>query len=238
MLNDKKILAIIPVRGGSKRVPRKNLRLIHGKSLLDRTIETAKQSRYIDSIVVSSEDPEIIFAAKKAGANVPFVRPAELAQDTTPGTAPVIHAVENLPGFDYVLLLQVTTPLRDVKDIDDSLEFCFNQNAPACVSVREVTESPYWMFKITENNTLESVLGVKAPSRSQDLPVITILNGAIYIAQTQWFLEHKTFLTAETLGFKMSADKSLDIDTEADWQRYEKLITKKNRQRQLEHEIL
>jgi CMP-N,N'-diacetyllegionaminic acid synthase len=225
MLNGKKIVAIIPARGGSKRVPRKNLRPILGKSLLKRTIEVAKQSRFIDRVVVTSEDAEIITAAKKAGADVPFVRPAELSEDTTPGTAPVLHAVENLPGYDYLILLQVTTPLRDVIDIDESLQFCVNQNASICVSVKEVSESPYWMFKINKNNQLVPILSEKAPSRSQDLPAVTILNGAIYIARTDWFLEHKTFLTPETIGFKMSREKSLDIDTEDDMQEYERYLT-------------
>jgi CMP-N,N'-diacetyllegionaminic acid synthase len=224
MFNGKKVIAIIPARGGSKRVPRKNLRQINGKSLLDRTIDTAKQSRFIDRIVVSSEDAEIITAAKKAGADVPFVRPAELAQDTSPGVDPILHAVENLPGYDYLVLLQVTTPLRTVSDIDDCIQFCFEQDAPVCVSVKEVSENPYWMFKIKDDNKLAPVMVEAAPSRSQDLPVITILNGALYVAKTDWFLENKTFLCAETIGFKMSREKSLDIDTEEDWKEYENYL--------------
>jgi N-acylneuraminate cytidylyltransferase len=227
MFNGKKIIAIIPARGGSKRVPRKNLRLIDGKSLLDRTIETAKQSRFIDRIVVSSEDSEIITAAKKAGADVPFVRPAEFAQDTSPGVDPIIHAIENLPGYDYLVLLQVTTPQREVDDIDNCIEFCLQQDAPVCVSVKEVSENPYWMFKIKDDNKLQSVMSEKAPSRSQDLPVITILNGAVYVAKTDWFLENKTFLCADTIGFKMSRDKSIDIDTEEDWKAYENYLKTK-----------
>jgi CMP-N,N'-diacetyllegionaminic acid synthase len=224
MFNGKKVIAIIPARGGSKRVPRKNLRQINGKSLLDRTIDTAKQSRFIDRIVVSSEDAEIITAAKKAGADVPFVRPAELAQDTSPGVDPILHAVENLPGYDYLVLLQVTTPLRTVSDIDDCIQFCLEQDAPVCVSVKEVSENPYWMFKIKDDNKLAPVMVEAAPSRSQDLPVITILNGALYVAKTDWFLENKTFLCAETIGFKMSREKSLDIDTEEDWKEYENYL--------------
>ncbi len=227
MFNGKKIIAIIPARGGSKRVPRKNLREIMGKSLLDRTIESAQLSRFIDRIVVSSEDAEIISAAKRAGADVPFVRPAELAQDTSPGVDPILHAVENLPGYDYLVLLQVTSPLRDATDIDNCIRFCLEQDAPVCVSVKEVSENPYWMFKMKDDNKLAPVMAEKAPSRSQDLPVITILNGAVYVAKTDWFLAHKTFLCAETIGFKMSREKSLDIDTEEDWQAYESYLKRK-----------
>jgi CMP-N-acetylneuraminic acid synthetase len=235
MLNGKKILAVIPARGGSKRVPRKNLRLVLGKSLLDRSIEVALQSRYIDHVIVSSEDAEIIAAAKKAGADVPFVRPAEFSQDTSSGMQPVIHAVESLPGYDYVLLLQVTTPLRDVHDIDNALEFCLNQHANFCVSVKEVSESPYWMFKINEENKLVSLLSEKIPSRSQDLPLVTILNGAIYIADTTRFLEAKTFLTEETLGYKMSREHSLDIDTEDDMRAYEDYLKSKVKSQEIEN---
>jgi CMP-N,N'-diacetyllegionaminic acid synthase len=235
MLNGKKILAVIPARGGSKRVPRKNLRPILGKSLLDRSIEVALQSRYIDRLIVSSEDAEIIEAAKKAGADVPFVRPAEFSQDTSSGMQPVIHAVESLPEYDYVLLLQVTTPLRDVHDIDNALEFCLNQNANFCVSVKEVSESPYWMFKINDENKLVSLLAEKIPSRSQDLPLVTILNGAVYIANTTSFLKSKTFLTEETLGYKMSREHSLDIDTEADMQSYEHYLKTKTQPREIEN---
>jgi CMP-N,N'-diacetyllegionaminic acid synthase len=192
-----------------------------------RAIETALQSRFIDRVIVTSEDAEIIQMAKKAGADVPFIRPAALAQDTSSGIDPVIHALEHLPGYDYLVLLQVTTPLRDVNDIDNCLEFCLSKKANICVSVREVTENPYWMFKLNNANKLQPVMAEKAPDRSQDLPVVTILNGAIYVAGTQWFLENKSFLTPETIGFKMSIEKSLDIDTEDDWNEYENYLKNK-----------
>ncbi|MEH2097772.1 acylneuraminate cytidylyltransferase family protein, partial [Nostoc sp.] len=118
MIHGKKVLAIIPARGGSKAVPRKNIREIGGKPLIAWTIEEAKKSQYIDRLILSSEDDEIISIAQKWGCEIAFKRPVELAQDDTPGIAPVLHALNQLPIYDYVVLLQPTSPLRQVIDID------------------------------------------------------------------------------------------------------------------------
>lgn len=217
MLEGKRIIAIIPARGGSKVVPRKNLRLVYGKSLLARTIETAKLSKMIDRIIVSSDDQEIIAEAKRAGADVPFVRPAELAQDETPGHEPILHALTELPDYDYVIVLQVTSPLRKVDDIDDCLRFCFKQQAKACVSVCETEQSPYWTFSIKSNHQLKQVMADKIPHRRQDLPVTYALNGSMYVAEVPWFVANKSFLTSETIGYVMPKERSLDIDTEFDF---------------------
>ena len=218
MYADKKILALIPARGGSKGVPGKNLRLVAGVSLLARTIASAQASAYIDKIVVSSDDQAIIAAALQAGAAVPFVRPAHLATDEAPAHVAILHALENLPGYDYVIVLQVTSPLRTTADIDQSIEFCLLQSAPACVSVTPTDVSPYWMFQMNAAHALTPVLRGDMPLRRQDLPTSYVLNGAIYIAACAWYMLHKTFLTAATLGFVMTPANSLDIDTEFDFQ--------------------
>ena len=111
-------LAVIPARGGSKGVPRKNVRDLNGKPLIAWTIEEAKKSQYISNIILSSEDSEIIKEAKKYGCEVPFIRPMKLAQDDTPGIDPVLHAINQCPGYDYVVLLQPTSPLSKAEDID------------------------------------------------------------------------------------------------------------------------
>lgn len=217
MLEGKRIIAIIPARGGSKVVPRKNLRCVNGKTLLALTIETARLSKMIDRIIVSSEDPEIIAEARRAGAEVPFVRPLALAQDETPGHEPILHALTQLPGYDYVVVLQVTSPLRNVTDIDGCLHFCLQENAPACVSVCETDISPYWTFRIKNNFKLRPVLTEKIPLRRQDLPITYVLNGSIYVADINWFMAKKSFLSAETIGYVMPKERSLDIDTEFDF---------------------
>ncbi len=126
MIDEKKILAVIPARGGSKGVPRKNIRDLAGKPLIAWTIEAAKKSKYIDRLILSSEDPEIIAVAKSYGCEVPFVRKIELAQDDTPGIEVVLDAVQRCLGYTHVLLLQPTSPFRTHKHIDDLIEK-FNQ---------------------------------------------------------------------------------------------------------------
>lgn len=212
-----KILAIIPARGGSKGVPRKNIRELVGKPLIAWTIEEAKKSKYITKTILSSEDPEIIEVAKRYGCEVPFVRPLELAQDNTPGIEPVLHVVDQCPGFDYIVLLQPTSPLRTFEDIDGCIELIFKNKSPACVSVSIADRSPYWMYTMQEKEQLTPLLTDEFFSRRQDLPKVYALNGAVYVAKVSWLQNKKTFITDETVGYVMSKSHSLDIDTEEDF---------------------
>jgi CMP-N,N'-diacetyllegionaminic acid synthase len=124
MIGERKVLGLIPARGGSKGVARKNIREVRGKPLIAWTIEEARRSIYLDRLVLSSEDTEIMEIARSFGCEVPFRRPEELAADDTPGIDPVLHALRELPGFDYVALLQPTSPLRTAEDIDGCIERC------------------------------------------------------------------------------------------------------------------
>src|SRR5690242_3805240 len=145
MFRDRSILAIVPARGGSKGVPRKNIRALAGKPLIGYSILAAKASRYIDRCILSSDDEEIISVARAAGCEVPFVRPAELASDAADGLDVVRHALKALPGkYDYVVNLQPTSPLRSTGDIDGAIELCVGTGARTCASVVEAQESPYW----------------------------------------------------------------------------------------------
>lgn len=216
MIDGKSVVALIPARGGSKGIPRKNLQQFKGQSLLARTIKIARMSQYIDHVVVSSEDAEIIQEAKLEGAEVPFVRPHELASDEASSVDVVLHAMSQLPSHNYVLLLQVTSPLRAVGDIDSSIEFCLKNCAPTCVSVAAVDKHPFFMVSINENGVLKSLYPKNNVSRRQDLPDMYVPNGAIYIVNTTWFLKNKTFISGETVGFVMPKHRSLDIDTTED----------------------
>lgn len=217
-MNDNKILAIIPARGGSKGVPRKNIKLLAGKPLIAWTIEEAKKSKYIDRLVLSSEDEEIIAVAKSYGCEVPFVRPMELAQDDTPGIDPVLHALDQLPGYDIVVLLQPTSPLRTVQDIDEGLDFFEKHQANSCVSVSEVSKSPYWMYKLDDHSVLQRLLEKdQMITRRQDLPKIYVPNGALYITKVDYLVKYKLFYARDTLGYLMSRKRSLDIDDEIDF---------------------
>lgn len=189
MIDGKSVLAIIPARGGSKGVPRKNIRLVAGKPLIAWTIEEAKKSRYIDRLILSSDDREIIEVAEEWGCEAPFVRPAEISQDVTPGIEPVIHAIQSLAGFDYVVLLQPTSPLRTFMDIDGCLELCVQKGIPACVSVVEPEKSPYWMYKLDADGRMQPLLETGQNfERRQDLPKVYVLNGAVYVAESAWLL--------------------------------------------------
>ncbi len=219
MIDGKTVLAIIPARGGSKGVPRKNIREVAGKPLLAWTIEEAKKSKYIDRLVLSSDDTEIIEVAKAWGCEAPFVRPAELARDETPGVDPVLHALDMLPGYDWVVLLQTTSPLRTVADIDGCIENCATNRAHACVTVVEAEQSPYWMCTLDAGGTMQPLIATgNRFARRQDLPAVYALNGAVYMAACDWLREHKTFVTGETLGFVMPRERSLDVDTAMDLQ--------------------
>lgn len=212
-----KILAIIPARGGSKGVPRKNIRDLAGKPLIAWTIEEAKKSRYIDRLILSSEDDEIIEVAKQYGCEVPFKRPLELAQDDTPGIEPVLHAIEQCPGHDYVVLLQPTSPLRTAEDIDGCIEKLLNSDADFCVSVTEPEKSPYWMYTLEEERMAPLLSQEELVTRRQDLPKVYALNGAVYVGNIMEIKETKNFLTKSTLGYVMSKENSIDIDTEIDF---------------------
>jgi len=228
MIRERKILGIIPARGQSKGVPRKNLSMLCDKPLIAWTIEAAKRSRYIDRLVLSSDDPEIISVARDFGCEAPFVRPAALAQDATPGIEPVLHAIEQIPGYDYVVLLQPTSPLRTIEDIDGCIEQCVQSGAKACVSVSEVEQHPRWMYTLGGHDRLVPIVSDgKQFARRQDLPPVFLLNGAVYVAETAWLQESHSFLGQEVSGYVMPPERSLDIDTLADLERCEKMMAGK-----------
>lgn len=228
MLDCGKVLGIIPARGGSKGVPRKNIKPLLGKPLIAWTIEAAKQSMYIDSLVLSSEDPEIIQVAKDWGCEAPFIRPEELARDETSGMEPVFHALKQLPGYEYVVLLQPTSPLRQAEDIDACLIECLDPDTPACVSVVETVKSPYWMYSLNDKGRLDPLLkNNPGYERRQDTPKTFALNGAVYTAKTAFFLEKMAFVTEFTKAYVMPDERSLDMDSELDFV-YAELLLKRS----------
>jgi len=219
MIEGRTILAIVPARGGSKGVSRKNIKDLAGKPLIAWTIEEARNSRYIDRLIISSDDEEIINVARDWGCEVPFMRPAELARDDTPGIEPVLHAIQTLcEKYDYVVLLQPTSPMRTAEDIDKCIEKCIKSEAPAVVSVCEAEQHPYWMFILDEKTKMRPIIEPEDKVfRRQDLPCAYSLNGAVYMAETVCLLENGTFLTRDTVAYIMPAERSIDIDNENDF---------------------
>lgn len=217
MINGMSVLAIVPARGGSKGIPRKNILPVGGKPLLAWTVEAARESRFLDRTVLSSEDPEIITTAKGLGLEVPFVRPPELAQDDTPGVMPILHALEHLPGPDLVVVLQPTSPLRRGEDIDGALRLLAETGAPCVVSVCETEHNPFWMYFREADGRMRPVVPQdRTILRRQELPAVYRLNGAVYVARRDWLLANRTFLTPETLAYVMPLERSLDLDRPED----------------------
>ncbi|MFI5447148.1 cytidylyltransferase domain-containing protein [Polaromonas sp. UC242_47] len=216
--------ALIPARGGSKGIPRKNIKLIAGKPLIVWTIEAALRSSLLSAVVVSTDDPEIADVARRAGAQVPFMRPSELALDQTPGLDPVLHALDQLPQYDSVLLLQPTSPLRTTEDIDACLRLAMQQHARSAVSVSEADTHPYWTYRLTKDQALSRFVDAEPIARRQDLPQAFALNGALYFADANWLRSSGTLVGPETLAYVMAKERSVDVDTPLDWKMAELLL--------------
>ena len=215
MIDGKRVIAIVPARGGSKEVPRKNIRIVDGKPLLAYTIEAAKRSGYFDEIAVSSDDSEILGIAAEWGASR-LNRPPQLATDESRGIDPVLHALTLRVGYDYVVLLQPTSPLRTELDINGAIEHCLALKAPACVSVCEAATSPFRVFELSEKGLLRRFMHVNVPNRRQDIPPLYAINGAVYVAEVAWLEKNRQFMSDETVGYLMPVERSLDVDTELD----------------------
>jgi N-acylneuraminate cytidylyltransferase len=215
MIGDRRVLAVIPARGGSKGIPRKNIAPLCDRPLIAWTIDAAAGSRYVDRAVVSSEEPEIIAVSRARGGDVPFVRPAGLARDDTPGMAPLLHAADQLPGYDLLVCLQPTSPCRTSADIDACIERAVEAGAP-CVTVCESPKSPWWMFTLGDGGRLSPLMAGPAPLRRQESPPTYVLNGAVYVAELELLRARGSYLVEETTAVVMPHDRSVDIDTPLD----------------------
>lgn len=190
-----------------------------GKPLIAWTVETALAATLLERVIVSTESPEIADVARLYGAEVPFLRPTDLAQDDTPGIAPVLHAAQWLAdneGYhpDMIMLLQPTSPLRIPEDIDRAIELIREKRADAIVSVTSAEAHPYWMKQIDGVGRMTDFIKLDQPTdHRQDLPEVYVLNGAIYLARYEVLVEHKTFYTDNTFSLVMPMERSLDIDT-------------------------
>lgn len=227
----KSVLAIITARGGSKGLPRKNVLMAGGRPLIAWTISAARESSAIDRVVLSSDDDEIMEAAKMWGCEVPFRRPPELASDTATSMDVVLHALDQLPGYDFVVLLQPTSPLRTSADIDAAFKQILSSGAPSCVSVCEAEQSPYWMYRLKENGQLTKLIPESiGVTRRQDLPLVYTLNGAIYIAQIDWLRKTKSFIGDGCIAYQMPRERSIDIDNAEDFEVFRNKVEKGNAQ--------
>lgn len=221
MFKGKHFLALIPARGGSKGLKDKNIRLLNNKPLLAYTIEAAKKSGIFDRIIVSTDSEKIAAVALKYDVEVPFMRPKELATDTASSMDVLIHTIKLLQEsgdiYDYVALLQPTSPLRTSQDIVEAANLLIKKNANSVVSVCKVEHSPLWSNTLPEDLSLKDFIRPEIKNlRRQDLPIFYRLNGAIYIAKVSYILETKDFLRQGSYAYIMPVNRSVDIDTEFD----------------------
>lgn len=220
-----KYLAIIPARGGSKRLPRKNILKLSGKPLIAWSIEAGLKSKYINKLIVSSDDCKILEISNDFGANI-IKRPFELASDTATSFDAIKHTIENTEKYEYVVLLQPTSPLRNEKHIDEAIELLEEKKADAVISVCEMDHNPLWSNTIPENKNMNNFLREEILNmRSQDLEKYYRLNGAIYICKIEKLLENKSFFLKNNIfAYKMNRNDSVDIDEEIDFKLAEFLI--------------
>lgn len=219
MYKDKKILAVIPARGGSKGIPNKNIRMLGGKPLIAHTIDAALNCPYIDYVMVSTDSLSIAEISRENGASVPFMRPTDLANDTAKTIDVLCHVINELgeEKYDILVLLQPTSPLRDSNDISRAIEMFLDANVHSLVSVSLVNEHPLLMRTVDENKCLMPIISFPSSTvRRQDFPSYYRINGAIYINNINE-LNQSSSLNDNNTGYIMKPSHSIDIDEEVDF---------------------
>lgn len=219
------ILGLIPARGGSKGIPRKNIKLLEGKELIRYSIELGLTCPEISHLIVSTDDTEIAKISQLAGADIPFIRPANLASDQSPTIDTVIHAIDFFRQknihFDAVCLLQATTPFRNPEDVSQAIQKFIKRDADSLISVREVphTYNPHWVFEEDkEKGFLKIATGEKSIiSRRQDLPKTYYRDGSIYITKTAILMSQNSLYGNKIIHHEMANSSAINIDTMEDW---------------------
>ncbi|MDQ2993338.1 MAG: acylneuraminate cytidylyltransferase family protein [Pseudomonadota bacterium] len=211
MISGRKVLAVIPASSDTKGIKSLYTRTVAGKSLIGWTVLVAEQSFHIDKVILSSDDLSIIQEAKNYGCDVPFLRPKSLVSNDTPTIETILHAIDMMPGFDIVVILPPSSPLRTADDIDNCLQLCVTQQAPAALSVTEPAQCLQRCYTITPDFHLLPV--IKDPP-----PKVFVQNGAIAVAHINWLHQQRSFLLDETAAYVMPRERSLDVVTEYDLQ--------------------
>lgn len=219
MINNMRVLAFIPARGGSKGIKDKNIRVIEGRPLISYTIEAAKHCGYIDDVIVSTDSETIAQVARENGAEVPFMRPEELASDTARTIDSVIYTIEMLKAkgrwFDIVVLLQPTSPLRDADDISGALEKFIACDMQSLVAVSEVSESPILIRQVIDETHMDKLIDENSTVRRQDMTKYYRVNGSIYINLTEE-LSSETSFNDNQVPYVIKRSHAVDIDEYVD----------------------
>ena len=227
-----RVLGIIPARGGSKGIPRKNIKSLNGKPLLAYTIENALGAKRLDRLILSTEDDEIAELARSLGVDVPFKRPSELSNDEAPTFPVVLHAVKQMESvadsFDAVCLLQPTNPLRQAEDIDECIALFESTDADSVISVLRVPHqyNPKWVYLPKENGDLVLSTGETSPvSRRQDLPPAFCRDGSVYVTRRSVLDDYGNLYGRKVLGYEIDPGRSVNIDTNEDWLEAERILS-------------
>ncbi len=229
-VNEEVMLAIIPARGGSKAVPKKNIRLLGGKPLIQWTIEAAMHATSIDRVILSTDDDEIAEVCKLLEVEIPFMRPKELAQDDSLAIDNYIYTIERLnakcsSNYEEIIVLLPTAPLRTAEDIDSAVELFQRKNADSIISCAEMPHPPLWTKKIDGNGKIESYFDIPIRNKNrQEFELAYIPNGSIYIFKYSLLKEKHTYYSDKTYAYVMPPERSIDIDTELDFRFAEFLI--------------
>lgn len=219
MYKNKTFLAIIPARGGSKGLPKKNIKELCGKPLIAWSIETGLNSKYVDEVMVTTDDKEISEVARKYGANTPFLRPSELASDTATTFDTVKHTIDFYKNelkkeFDYIVLLEPTSPLREISDIDYAIEILLNSAQDSIVGIcKTESQNPAFLVLKDQKHLIAGYENKEIKTlRRQDIKDVYFFEGTIYISKTNILLGKKTFYHESTIGYEVPKYKSLEID--------------------------
>ena len=224
-----RLLALVPARGGSQRVPNKNIRELGGKPLIQWTLDVAAGIQEIVDVLVSTDSIEIAKMAKEAGAMVPWLRPVELATHTATTIDVCMHALEwyekEKNDIDGIILLQPTSPFREKENIQKAIELFKKNRKSSVVSFSKAQTHPMWCYKIDNGRVDPFINDVDLNIRSQDLPDAYMINGSIYISSVEALRKERTFITANTIALVIDGQRaSLDIDTEDDWKIAEMIV--------------
>ena len=215
MYKDKKFLAIIPARSGSKGLKDKNIKLLADKPLIAYTIEQAINSQIFDNIIVSTDSEKYADIAKKYGANVPFLRPMEIARDISTTREVVLHAIQYLEGmnqsYDYIMILQPTSPLRTQEDIIQCIELLMDKGAKAIISMSECEHPVEWTTYLGSEKCLKG-LSAQFKGRRQDNTKSYRLNGAIYLIECKYYKENEDIYGEHSYAYIMKKENAIDID--------------------------
>jgi CMP-N,N'-diacetyllegionaminic acid synthase len=217
------LLAVITARGGSKRLPRKNLLHIAGKSLMAHTIVAAQNSCFVDRVICSTDSEEISDEARKWGCEVPFVRPSHLATDEASSIDTLLHAVTEVSGYDYVVLLQPTSPCRLSSDIDSAVLLLAQKRASSCIAVTRGAIPSLPAYSISAG-----FLNQQSKDFDGNAALGSLLwrpNGALYVTSVNRLLETRAIEGEGTIGYPMSGERSADIDTQSDFDQAVAVLT-------------